>query len=109
MNSSKDGRFDPRSSNYHNETYHSLVDLLSLLSNGFKKAYAAILRRRNDKHLFERLPTPYPVHSWMVPYYNHHTEDYIRAEDATQPHKLGIEDAVPGSNLKSSGRDLEIK
>uniref|UniRef100_A0A914DXN8 Clustered mitochondria protein homolog n=1 Tax=Acrobeloides nanus TaxID=290746 RepID=A0A914DXN8_9BILA len=106
VNSSKDGRFDPRPSNYHNEIYHSLVDLLSLLSNGFKKAYAAILRRRNDKHLFERLPTPYPVHSWMVPYYNHHTEDYIRAEDATQPHKLGIEDAVPGQ-LRDWNEELQ--
>ena len=35
---------------------------------------------RQQKHPFERVATPYQVHSWMAPPLDHNV-DYIRAED----------------------------
>jgi len=35
---------------------------------------------RQQKHPFERVATPYQVHSWMAPTLDH-CIDYIRAED----------------------------
>ena len=35
---------------------------------------------RQQKHPFERVATPYQVHSWMAPALDHNI-DYIRAED----------------------------
>lgn len=35
------------------------------------------------------------VNSWVAPMFEQ-TEDGIRAEDCTQPHKIGLEDHIPG-------------
>jgi hypothetical protein len=35
---------------------------------------------RQQKHPFERVATPYQIHSWMAPTLEHNI-DYIRAED----------------------------
>ena len=59
---------------------HSLIDLLSLVSPAFKRNFALLLKKRGQKHPFERVPTPYQVFSWMAPQ-PEHTIDYIRAED----------------------------
>jgi len=40
----------------------------------------AFVGRRQQKHPFERVATPYQVHSWMAPTLDHNV-DYIRAED----------------------------
>lgn len=39
---------------------------------------------RQQKHPFERVATPYQVHSWMAPSLDHNV-DYIRAEDGQLP------------------------
>ena len=39
-----------------------------------------LLKKRSQKHPFERVPTPYQVYSWMAPH-PEHVIDYIRAED----------------------------
>ncbi len=50
------------------------------ISPGFKKNFSLLLKKRAQKHPFERVPTPYQVYSWMAPQPEHQV-DYIRAED----------------------------
>lgn len=45
--------------------------------------------------MYERLPTPFQVFSWLVPPVEH-VKDHIRADDYSQPHRIGLEDHVPG-------------
>ena len=59
---------------------HSLVDLLKQLSPAFKKSYDSLLKRRANKHPFERLPTPYQVNTWLTPSWQH-TMDSVRKEE----------------------------
>ncbi len=76
---------------------HSLVELLSQISPGFKKNFAQLQKRRTQRHPFERVATPYQIYSWMSPMMEH-TIDAIRAEDAFSS-KLGYEEHIPGSNI----------
>lgn len=73
---------------------HSLVDLLSQISPGFKKNFAQLQKRRTQRHPYERVATPYQVYCWMSPNMEH-TIDAIRAEDAFSS-KLGYEEHIPG-------------
>lgn len=73
---------------------HSLIDLLSHISPIFKRNFAAMLKRRQFRHPFERLATSYQVHTWCAPALEH-TIDAIRAED-TSSSKLGYEEHIPG-------------
>ncbi|BFZ18938.1 hypothetical protein BsWGS_21978 [Bradybaena similaris] len=73
---------------------HSLIDLLNQISPAFKRTFSLLLKKRAQKHPFERVPTPYQVYSWMAPQYDHQI-DYIRAEDAFST-RLGYEEHIPG-------------
>ncbi|KAK6100365.1 Clustered mitochondria family protein [Brugia pahangi] len=95
VNATTEAGFRPTPSPSHRTVHHSLLDLLSSISTSFKRAVALILKRRSEKHIFERLPTPYQVNSWIAPVFEQ-IEDGIRAEDCTQPHKIGLEDHIPG-------------
>ncbi|KHJ96938.1 hypothetical protein OESDEN_03094 [Oesophagostomum dentatum] len=95
VNSSSDDVFNPAPSNQNKQICHSLVDLLNIVSPGFKKAYPVLIKKRNERHMLDRLPTPYPVYSWLSPA-QEVTEDSIRADDASQPHRVGFEDHLPG-------------
>ncbi|KAL6728113.1 hypothetical protein Aduo_009918 [Ancylostoma duodenale] len=95
VNSSTDEVFNPAPSNQNKAICHSLVDLLNVVSPGFKKAYPTIMKKRNERHMLDRLPTPYPVYSWLSPA-QEVAEDSIRADDASQPHRVGFEDHLPG-------------
>ncbi|MFH4976175.1 hypothetical protein AB6A40_002884 [Gnathostoma spinigerum] len=95
VNATTDSVFRPTISPAHKTIYHSLIDLLSSISPAFKKAIAVILKKRAEKHVYERLPTPYQVNTWTAPNIEQ-TEDAIRAEDCTQPHRIGLEDHIPG-------------
>ncbi|VBB30679.1 unnamed protein product [Acanthocheilonema viteae] len=95
VNATTEAGFQPTPSPSHRVIHHSLLDLLSSISISFKRAMALILKKRSEKHIFERLPTPYQVNSWVAPIFEQ-TEDGIRAEDCTQPHKIGLEDHIPG-------------
>ena len=66
---------------------HSLVDLLSQISPGFKRNFAQLQKKRTQRHPYERVATPYQIYSWMSPQMEH-TIDAIRAEDAFSS-KLG--------------------
>ena len=59
---------------------HSLIELLSAISPGFKRNFAQLQRKRTQRHPFERVATPYQVYPWVVPQVDH-TVDAIRAED----------------------------
>ncbi|XP_053205036.1 clustered mitochondria protein homolog [Panonychus citri] len=74
--------------------YHSLIDLLDHLSPLFKKNFIQIQKKKHQKHLFERVATPYQMYTWTAPFLEH-TVDYIRAEDAFSS-KLGYEEHIPG-------------
>lgn len=74
--------------------FHSLIDLLGQISPAFKRNFQNLLKRRQQKHPFERVATPYQVHSWMAPAMDH-SVDYIRAEDAFSS-RLGYEEHIPG-------------
>lgn len=50
------------------------------ISPGFKRTFSSLLKKRGQKHPFERVPTPYQVYTWMGPQPDHQV-DYIRAED----------------------------
>ena len=80
---------------------HSLVDLLSQISPGFKKNFAQLQKRRTQRHPYERVATPYQVYCWMSPNMEH-TIDAIRAEDAFSS-KLGYEEHIPGMYKKYKG------
>ncbi|VDL68620.1 unnamed protein product, partial [Nippostrongylus brasiliensis] len=95
VNSSTDEVFNAQPSSQNKAVYHSLVDLLNVLSPGFKKMYPTLIKKRNERHMLDRLPTPYPVHSWLSPC-QEVVEDSIRADDASQPHRVGFEDHLPG-------------
>jgi protein TIF31 len=96
VNSSVGDVFKPeKSSIYGNRIHHSLFDLLSDLSPHFKKTFAQILKARSDKHVFERLPTPYQHYQWIVPLVDNKL-DQMRAEDQIQPFRIGFEDHMPG-------------
>ncbi|CAB3402315.1 unnamed protein product [Caenorhabditis bovis] len=99
LNNSQDGKFDPTQSNSLKTIYQSLVELLTAVSPGFKKTWPLIMQRRAEKSLVERLPTPYPVASWVAPpmKFTEYSEDYFRAVDLTESHRFGLEDHMPGS------------
>ncbi|OAD58294.1 hypothetical protein WN48_00173 [Eufriesea mexicana] len=63
---------------------HSLIELLNQLSPAFKRGFAAMQRRRTQRHPFERVATPYQLYSWCAPQIEH-TIDAIRAEDKHIP------------------------
>ncbi|XP_043254445.1 clustered mitochondria protein homolog isoform X2 [Colletes gigas] len=73
---------------------HSLIELLNQLSPTFKRGFAAMQRRRTQRHPFERVATPYQLYAWSAPQIEH-TIDAIRAED-TFSSKLGYEEHIPG-------------
>ena len=49
-----------------------------------------LIKKRFDRHVMERLPTPYPVYSWVT-CDKTITEDAFRADEYTQPHRVGFE------------------
>ncbi|XP_072164554.1 clustered mitochondria protein homolog [Diadema setosum] len=73
---------------------HSLIELLNKVSPSFKKNFAQLLKKRSQRHPFERVPTPFQVYSWLAPQMEH-TIDSIRAEDAYTS-RLGYEEHIPG-------------
>ncbi|KAK3085037.1 hypothetical protein FSP39_023311 [Pinctada imbricata] len=93
VNQSTEEEFNPKAAQ-QKYLSHSLIDLLSQISPAFKKNFTALLKRRGQKHPFERVPTPYQVFSWMAPQPDH-SIDYIRAEDAFST-RLGYEEHIPG-------------
>uniref|UniRef100_A0A1I7XLQ1 Clustered mitochondria protein homolog n=1 Tax=Heterorhabditis bacteriophora TaxID=37862 RepID=A0A1I7XLQ1_HETBA len=103
VNSSNDDTFNAHPSNQHKAVYHSLVDLLNAVSPTFKKVYPLVIKKRGDRHVLDRLPTPYPVHFWVAPSAEV-SEDAIRAEDSTQPHRVGFE--VDAKTIADLNRQL---
>lgn len=96
VNATIGDRFRPEPSpNHCNRIFHSLFDLLSDLSPHFKKTLAQILKVRSERHLFERLPTPYQTYSWIVPHVEN-LPDQFRADEYTQLNRIGLEDQMPG-------------
>ncbi|XP_033112149.1 clustered mitochondria protein homolog [Anneissia japonica] len=73
---------------------HSLVELLGKLSPTFRKNFAQLLKKRSQRHPFERVPTPFQTFSWLAPS-TEHSVDTIRAEDAFSS-RLGYEEHIPG-------------
>lgn len=65
VNATTEAGFRPTPSPSHRVIHHSLLDLLSSISISFKRAIALILKKRSEKHIFERLPTPYQVSLFM--------------------------------------------
>ncbi len=60
INQSTEQTFDPRPASPVS-IYHSLIELLSQMSTGFKKNFSLLQKRRVAKHPFERVATPYQV------------------------------------------------
>ena len=93
VNQSTEEDFNPKAGS-PKLVYHSLIDLLGQISPLFKRNFASILKKRQQRHPFERVATPYQVYSWTSPHFEH-TIDAIRAEDAFSS-KLGYEEHIPG-------------
>ncbi|RUS81427.1 hypothetical protein EGW08_010811 [Elysia chlorotica] len=93
LNQSTEDEFNPKQAQ-PKYLSHSLIDLLNQISPAFKRSFAALLKKRSQKHPFERVPTPYQMYVWMAPQADHQV-DYIRAEDAFST-RLGYEEHIPG-------------
>lgn len=93
INQSSEEEFNPKPA-APKLVYHSLIDLLSQISPTFKRNFAMIQKKRQLRHPFERVTTPYQLYSWTSPILDH-TIDSIRAEDAFSS-KLGYEEHIPG-------------
>lgn len=59
-----------------------------------------LLKKRAQKHPFERVPTPYQVYTWLSPH-PEHMIDYIRAEDGESNREMlhAIESQTADSEL----------
>lgn len=77
---STDEQFDAKPST-PNHLCHSLIELLNQISPAFKRNFAALQKKRTQRHPFERVATPYQLYSWASPHIEH-TVDAIRAEDS---------------------------
>ncbi|GMS89850.1 hypothetical protein PENTCL1PPCAC_12025 [Pristionchus entomophagus] len=96
VNGSDENTFKPTpSSGQKTLIYHSLVDLIASVSPIFKRNFTTLIKKRADRPILDRLPTPYPQFAWLAPP-TEPVEDALRADDATQPHRVGIEEHLPG-------------
>jgi len=86
------------------QIYHSLVDLLNVLSPQFKKNFAILNKKRFNRHPFERLATPFQVNNWTCPELVHEV-DHVRAED-TFSSRLTVEEHLPGQNTRDWNEEI---
>lgn len=93
VNQSSEQEFNPKPSS-PSHLCHSLIELLSQISPAFKRNFSALQKKRTQRHIFERVATPYQLYAWCAPQMEH-TVDAIRAED-TFSSKLGYEEHIPG-------------
>ncbi|GJQ77230.1 hypothetical protein Trydic_g14899 [Trypoxylus dichotomus] len=93
INQSTEEEFNPKPAT-PSHLCHSLIELLNQISPLFKRHFAVLQKKRNQRHPFERVATPYQIYSWTAPIIDH-TIDAIRAED-TFSSKLGYEEHIPG-------------
>lgn len=93
INQSTDQEFNPKAAT-PSHLCHSLIELLNQISPLFKRNFAILQKKRNQRHPFERVATPYQIYAWTAPMMEH-TIDAIRAED-TFSSKLGYEEHIPG-------------
>ncbi|XP_029103008.1 clustered mitochondria protein homolog isoform X2 [Scleropages formosus] len=84
LNRSTLDMYDPRAAS-SSPPSHCLADLLSQLSSGFKKGFAA-LRNRSLLPPLENMPTPYRTLSWLGP------PSAIRGHRSSFSARLGLED-----------------
>ncbi|CAH0548149.1 unnamed protein product [Brassicogethes aeneus] len=93
INQSSAEDFNPKPSS-PSHLCHSLIELLNQISPQFKRNFSILQKKRNQRHPFERVATPYQLYAWTAPTMEH-TVDAIRAED-TFSSKLGYEEHIPG-------------
>jgi len=86
------------------QIYHSLIDLLNILSPQFKKNFAILNKKRFNRHPFERLATPFQVNNWTCPELVHEV-DHVRAED-TFSSRLTVEEHLPGQNTRDWNEEI---
>ncbi|KAL4646532.1 hypothetical protein GN956_G10055 [Arapaima gigas] len=84
LNRSTLDTFDPRPAS-SSPLSHCLADLLSQLSPGFKKAFAAV-RNRSQLPPLENMPTPYRTLCWLGP------PSAIRSHRTSFSSRLGLEE-----------------
>uniref|UniRef100_H2Y5E8 Clu domain-containing protein n=1 Tax=Ciona savignyi TaxID=51511 RepID=H2Y5E8_CIOSA len=77
--------------------YHCLIDLLGHISPVFKRNFQALNKKRFGRHPYERIATPFQVHSWTAPAIEHKV-DVVRAEDSYSS-RLLFEEHIPGQAL----------
>lgn len=93
VNQSSEEDFNPKPAS-PSHLCHSLIELLSQISPAFKRNFSTLQKKRTQRHIFERVATPYQLYAWCAPQMEH-TVDAIRAED-TFSSKLGYEEHIPG-------------
>ena len=109
LNSSDKEHFDPAPHPDLSSRSHTLAGLLSQISPSFKKNMALHRKELQRRHLFEFIPTPFQVHSWLT-HPSRHTYNLVRAHDTLQG-RLGHEEHTLGQlrdwNAELAGsRDL---
>uniref|UniRef100_H2Y5E6 Clu domain-containing protein n=1 Tax=Ciona savignyi TaxID=51511 RepID=H2Y5E6_CIOSA len=78
--------------------YHCLIDLLGHISPVFKRNFQALNKKRFGRHPYERIATPFQVHSWTAPAIEHKV-DVVRAEDSYSS-RLLFEEHIPGQKTR---------
>jgi protein TIF31 len=94
INQSTDCEYNPRPVTQQACFNHSLIDLLRQISPGFKRQFEILLRRRSQKHPFERIPCPYQSYSWLSPLLEHGADSLRREEVFCS--KMAYEENLPG-------------
>ncbi|KAM3601450.1 uncharacterized protein V6R79_013123 [Siganus canaliculatus] len=75
---------------------HSLVELLSQVSPGFKKTFSALQKKRVLQHPYERIATPFQMFTWIARQ-GDHTLDCVRAEE-THTSRMGQDEHTAGQS-----------
>ncbi|XP_063809483.1 clustered mitochondria protein homolog [Pseudophryne corroboree] len=106
LNQSTAYNFNPKPAN-PSFLSHSLVELLNQVSAIFKKNFAALQKKRVQRHPFERIATPFQLYTWTAPQVEH-AMDCVRAEDAYTS-RLGYEEHIPGQSKQSTAQQKLYK
>lgn len=95
--------FDPKPENF-TPPCHSLVDLLMDISPGFRINFPVLNKVRCNRHIFERVGTPFQLHAWTAPQQNHHV-NHVHAEDFLST-RTSVEETIPGQSTRDWNEEL---
>ncbi|XP_039267294.2 clustered mitochondria protein homolog [Styela clava] len=95
--------FDPKPETF-SPPFHSLIDLLMDISPGFRINFPILNKVRCNRHIFERVGTPFQIHAWTAPQQNHQV-NHVHAEDFLST-RTSVEETIPGQSTRDWNEEL---